>query len=504
MKKGYEGLLALLLCLSAIVPGSAHAAWLQAKSKHFIIYSEGSEGKLRDFAQKLEKFDFLLRHIARIDDTVAGSPVRVYLLNSDLQIMQLARNRNVRGFYNTSDRFAYAVLPRDGKADEFDLGAQEILFHEYSHHFMLHHFPAAYPAWYIEGFAEFFSAIKFPKDGAIEFGNIPMYRAPGLVYASPYPLKLLLARTTGKLGAMEGDRYYGTAWLLTHYFQYRPDRRAEISRYLMDIAKGVPDMKLDSYFAGGIDGLEKDLRAYMRKPLAASRLAPQSRTIAEITISPVDPAQGALIDDELRLMRKAKPEELTDILSSVRQTAAKYPGSAYALAVLAEAEAAAEQKDAALADADRAIAIDPALSRAYSTRARLLLNTANESGKGEDWGAARTAIVKANRADTEDPVPLHLYYRYNVLKGGPVPEVAIDGLYKAFQLLPQHDDYRVALSHALAGQGKYAAASRLLNPLAYSPHASESRDAALQLKAQYDAAAMAQPEPSKKSASAAP
>ena len=146
MSKGYKGLLALLLCTLAAVPGTAQAAWLQAKSKHFTIYSEGSEAKLRDFAEKLEKFDFLLRHITNIEDPEAGSPVHVYLLDSDLKIMQLARNRNVRGIYNTSDRFAYAVLPRGGKADEFDLGAQEILFHEYTHHFMLHHFPAAYPA----------------------------------------------------------------------------------------------------------------------------------------------------------------------------------------------------------------------------------------------------------------------------------------------------------------------------------------------------------------------
>ena len=53
-----------------------------------------------------------------------------------------------------------------------DLDPKSVLFHEYAHHFMLHHFPAAYPAWYVEGFAEFFSVVAFPQDGSIEYGKI--------------------------------------------------------------------------------------------------------------------------------------------------------------------------------------------------------------------------------------------------------------------------------------------------------------------------------------------
>ena len=97
---------------------------------------------------------------------------------------------------------------------------------------MLHHFPAAYPAWYVEGFAEFFSIVKFPRDGSIEFGHVPLARAPGLVMGSLYPVKNLFARNTDGLSLRDGDRYYGTAWLLTHYFQYETDRRADIARWL--------------------------------------------------------------------------------------------------------------------------------------------------------------------------------------------------------------------------------------------------------------------------------
>jgi tetratricopeptide (TPR) repeat protein len=477
------------LCLALAGAGSAQAAWWQAQTRHFTVYREGSDDKLRDFAERLEKFDFLLRTVTKVTDPEQGSPVKVYILSSETKVRDLARNRNVGGFYTTSDRSAFAVLSRGEKTSEFDYGAQEILFHEYTHHFMLHHFPAAYPAWYVEGFAEFFSIVKFPRDGSIEFGHVPLARAPGLVLGSPYPVKNLFARNTDGLSLRDGDRYYGTAWLLTHYFQYKPDRRAEIARYLKDVSDGVKDMDADSYFEGGLDGLEKDLKAYMRHRMSASRLTPKQMRIEAINVEPVDPAQGDLIEDELRLICHPRTEELPDLVDKIRATAAKYPRSAYAFALLAEAELKAEQAEAALADADRAIAIDPQSSRAYAVRAQLWMERAQESDAAADWKTALTSIVRANRADTEDPVPLALFYRYHAMRGGKMPDLGYDGLYKAYTLLPQSPEYRMNFAQATAARGDYEYAAKLLGPIAYSPHGSELREAALRLMEQFEAQA---------------
>lgn len=209
--------------------------------------------------------------------------------------------------------------------------------------------------------------------------------------------------------------------------------------------------------------------------------------LGAITVSPVDAADGALIEDELRLIHRPRTEDLPGIVASIRATAAKFPQSPHALALLAEAEWKADMHDAALVDADRAIAIDPQSSRAYAVRAEAMLERAHDSDRADDWKAALTAIVRANRADTEDPVPLALFYQYHATRGGKMPELGYDGLYKAYTLLPQNPNYRFRLAHALAIRGEYAAASILLDPIAYSPHGSGMRDAALRLKAQYDA-----------------
>lgn len=470
--------------------GTAQAAWWQAQTKHFTVYSEGRDETLRGFAERLEKFDFLLRRLTGVTSPDKGSPVKVYLLSSEAKVKELARNPNIAGYYTTSDRTAYAFLARGAKTGKFDMGAEEVLFHEYTHHFMLHHFPAAYPAWYVEGFAEFFSVVDFPKDGSIQFAKVPMGRVPGLVLGQPYPLAQLLSRTTDGLNLKDGDRYYGTAWLLTHYyFQNKNAQTAAMTRYLNDLAQGKPDVQPDSYFEGGVAGLEKALKAYMRTRLSMSVLKPQEMNIGAITVVPVDPAQAALMEDELHLIHRPQQDEIPALVASIRTTAAKYPDSAYALALLAEAQWDAEQADSALADADRAIAIDPQSSRAYAVRAEVLLARAQDSDKAEDWKAALTSIVRANRADTEDPVPLALFYRYHAMRGGKMPDIGYDGLYKAFSLLPQNPNYRFQIARAMAFRGEYEAASILLDPIAFSPHGSDMRQAAIRLKADYDAQA---------------
>lgn len=494
---------AAALAMGLCAQGSAHAAWSQAKTPHFTVYGEMSDDALRRFAEKLEKFDFLLRTVTGVMDPKAGSPVKVYLLSGMGKVQQLIRNKNAAGFYSTSERNAFAVLPRLAKTGQFDMGSEEILFHEYTHHFMLHHFPAAYPAWYVEGFAEYFSVVKFTRDGNIEYGRIPMGRAPGLVLGQPYPMTSLFARSAEGLKLAEMDRYYGTAWLLTHYMQYnKTGRRQELLKYLKDLAEGVPDMKPDSYFRDGLAGLEKDVRAYMRHDLSMSRMTPKEITIGAVAITPLSAVEGELIEEELGLITQPSSEQLTTILSSVRATAARNPDSAHALAIQAEAEWAADEKETALKTADRAIALDPKSSRAYAVRARVFLDRAHDSDKADEWKAALTSIVRANRADTEDPLPLALFYRYHALRGGKMPDLGYDGLYKAYSLLPQNANYRMTFAQAVAERKDFEAASILLNPIAYSPHGSELREAALKLKAEYDAQVAQQPKTAVKAAAA--
>ncbi|MGE4322838.1 MAG: tetratricopeptide repeat protein [Sphingobium sp.] len=487
MRMRFVALAVALLGLAA--PGTLYAEWRQAHSRNFILYSKANDRETRKLVEQLEKFDRLLRNITRISSDVAVVPLRVYLFDNAGLIRKLARSPYAAGFYSTGSRYAYAVAWRQSPASDFGITSQAILFHEYAHHFMHQYFPAAYPAWYVEGFAEFFSTVEFEEDGGVRFGLIPKFRAPTLLRMSIFPLDQLFSRTPEKLGGIQGDRYYGTAWLLTHFFHANDARQAEFHRYLGDLGAGrEPDA--DTVFSGGIRALSKDLTVYMGKRLSVWGMPAREMVIPPVTLTTLDPAHDALVETELRLLSRdgRERDEAIDI-DQVRTIVGRFPDSAYASVVLADAELAVGNIDQAHAAADRAILLDPAEStaRVEAARARIWLERAERSDSAEDWQAALNAIVRANRADLNDPVPLVLFYRYHRMKGGSMPGVGYDGLYKALEILPQNQDYRMMLAHAMASRGDYAMASRLLNSIAFSPHGSPLRDAAARLKAEYDA-----------------
>ncbi|RVT43968.1 hypothetical protein ENE74_01040 [Sphingobium algorifonticola] len=459
----------------------AHAAWNEARSRHFIVYSDGSAKQLQTFTARLEKFDFLLRKLTDTLDDEPGAPVVVYTLPNAGSVARLTGRDNLAGYYRQTQRNGYAVVGRERKDGQFDLGAEEIFFHEYAHHFMLHYFPVAYPAWYVEGFAEFYSVIKFKPDDTIEFGYPPLYRAYGLVSMQPLPVAQLFAGQTERMNAMTVDRFYGTAWLLTHMFRYKTARGDEFHKYLEETVAGK-GKDAESYFAGGFKALDKELRAYMTSRMSISRMTPREVPDFPVTVAPVEPGQAAMMMLTLRSMQPMDSDGLARLAQEIRATAAQHPQSSYAQTLLAEVEQAAGQPDAALAAADRAIALDPKNARAFGTKADILLDRAAGTDDAAKWRAALTAIVQGNKADTEDAVPLFQFYRYHQMRGGTMPQIAYDGLNKAFALVPQHSGYRFTLAMSYADRKKFAVAARLLDPIAFSPHASPARDGALRLR----------------------
>ena len=70
---------------------------------------------------------------------------------------------------------------RAAAASKTNLDPQQVLFHEYTHHFMFQHFSAAYPSWYVEGFAETAATIVMKPDGSFHLGNPPQYRSDAAV-----------------------------------------------------------------------------------------------------------------------------------------------------------------------------------------------------------------------------------------------------------------------------------------------------------------------------------
>src|SRR3954470_9318174 len=147
----------LLLVIGLFVSGAAQAEWHEARSNNFLVYSEGSEQQLRDFTAKLEKFHFILRAMHNITRSPPPNRLHVYLLrNIDAVQRSLGGAAGVAGYSIFNARGPILVGTRQsGGQNAYMIDPEPILLHEYAHHFMYGYFPATYPTWYVEGFAEF-------------------------------------------------------------------------------------------------------------------------------------------------------------------------------------------------------------------------------------------------------------------------------------------------------------------------------------------------------------
>src|SRR5690348_1173955 len=96
----------LTLCVAAVAAAagtSAHAAWYQASSKHFVIYANENPNELSDFATKLERFDQAVRYVRGMDDPPVGlgNRLTVFVLPSVDAVQRLMNgDRFIEGFYS--------------------------------------------------------------------------------------------------------------------------------------------------------------------------------------------------------------------------------------------------------------------------------------------------------------------------------------------------------------------------------------------------------------------
>ena len=113
---------------------------------------------MRNLAVRLSVFDAVLRLTHPTAPKVQPRKLEVYLVDRQRDLRRVApwNASTVVGFYKAGATATFAVA-YDGSAG---MDADEVLFHEYAHAFMLENFPAAYPAWFVEGWAEYFMTTK--------------------------------------------------------------------------------------------------------------------------------------------------------------------------------------------------------------------------------------------------------------------------------------------------------------------------------------------------------
>jgi tetratricopeptide (TPR) repeat protein len=479
---------ALLLALTTLLlPTPAHAEWREATSEHFVVVSEGPPEQLVRFSQRLEALHWLLGQATGVTAPENGARVRITIVDSvsDVHRAMGVRNSNAAGFYRPSAEGAIAVIPRD--QGEF---SSIILYHEYTHHFMLQYLRNAYPAWYVEGFAELLSTARFNREGEISFGYVAHHRSFELTDLPWTPTaRMMAARTTDDDEA--GVASYGQYWLVTHYLTFAPERQGQLMNYIRLLNSGQTHEQALSAFPGGTRQLDIDVRNYQRR----NRYAYQTVAIpADVMVQPalrvLRPGEAAIVEEVLQAERPMSAADHIPIATRVRAIAARYPDDPAVHILEGRLWRYAQRHTDAEASIDRALALAPDNVQALTLKGQIMLEgraAANGSFDSDFVNEARRYIVRANRADPDDQRPLIAFFQSFRIIDQPVSDAALNGLYAASRLVPQDSGLRMEVAIELITRRNLPVARQMLAPLALSPHRSGAQAYALKLVEWIDA-----------------
>jgi tetratricopeptide (TPR) repeat protein len=468
----------------------ASADWVEATSRHFVVYSEDSPANVRAFTEKLERFDKAVRIARKMADPDRSPAVKVVVYQvKDLAAVQRlypGNGRGVGGFYNPIVQGPYSVVPRStGQLRDYGMDADSILFHEYAHHLQLSDLNQPMPRWLADGFAEFYATAEFNKDGSVRLGKPLRSRDKQKEWGAFLPLEVMLADEA------KGDQeatIYLLGWALTHYLTFDPSRKGQLEGFLADSARGMAPLAAAQKNFGSIGKLNTDVNAHIRKAaLPVVDIQPHVFKDIAVNVRTLSPAENAILPWRMESKVGVDKDEAPKVAAGARAVAARFPNDPLVLASLAEAELDVKNYAAARSAAERLLAIQPTNVEGLIYKGRALTELGalekDAAKKEELFKQSRAAFIAANRVDKEDPEPLYYFYDSYVKQGIPASNNAKTAIHYAADLMPQDSDVRMQSVVQYMRDNKLAEARQALVPIAYSAHGGEGAKRAKEMMA---------------------
>jgi tetratricopeptide (TPR) repeat protein len=481
-----------LLAVALLGAGSpARAEWLRAESDHFVVYGR-SEKSVREYAGMLEDFDSLLRRLhGRPKDEVTPRKLPIYLVSNLGQLKRVLpkAKEGMAGVYLSSVPEVFVVAIRDGGGEMDQNKGDDTVLHEYVHHFMLQYYPSAYPAWLVEGYAEYYMTADLARTRLV-VGGFNAGRARTLTKPGAWiPMQDVLSK---RPMALKEDRdryaYYAQAWLLTHYILSDPGRRKLLSPYLNAVREGRDPVKAwQEVYGDDPASLTRKLYNYMGRPIPAIGLSRTWPVDPPMTVTRLSPNADDLILEGQRLKLGVGRDERPALLARIREAAASRPKDRFGQMVLARAETLYGDRSAGEAILDGLLAADPKDWEALVAlgESKLAASRGDPAQKAANLDQASKLFARAFKIDPDNPETLHGYADAQALK--PMTESLADIRVRAVVLAPQIGHLRLDAGRALIQIKDLNMARMILTPLATGPHGGSEVTAAQAMLKSIDA-----------------
>ena len=266
-----------LLRLAAILPFAlatqSHAAdtWVEVRSPHFTVVSDGGKGTARRVATQLEQiragFQVLMPN-ARLDP---GKPIIALAARNRESMKALLpeywadeKRGRPAGLFVSGPGKHYIALRVDGRA----VRPYGIINHEYTHLLVNLNFPWL-PVWINEGLAEFYAASKV-EEKRITIGSRHEGHLRFLQLNTPIPLEQFLVIDHSSPWYTERNRknlFYAQSWAMVHYFMMADKgiHRDKLGNYVALLSQGRDLSEVARLTFGDPDQFEDALVGYAHR-----------------------------------------------------------------------------------------------------------------------------------------------------------------------------------------------------------------------------------------------
>lgn len=242
-------LLAALLTIVLIPTGLAADKWVRIQTTHFTLVGNASDGTIRRVGENLEQFREAVTRL--LPKAKTESPVNTVVLVfrddssfTPFKPLYNGKPANVAGYFQSGSDVNYIAM-------RGDLEAPRVIYHEYFHQVAADTM-GRLPAWFNEGFAEYYSTFEiFGKDQKAIVGKPIAEHMELLRRRSLLSPEVLFSVTHGSPYYNEEGKqglFYAQSWATIHYILLsdggkRRNQMTALLRQLEDGASAAESIK---------------------------------------------------------------------------------------------------------------------------------------------------------------------------------------------------------------------------------------------------------------------
>jgi Tfp pilus assembly protein PilF len=273
-----------LIVFLAVQPGRASSReWVKVRSPHFTVITDAGETRGREVASHFENMREVFGAFMDAPNLSLPSPLQIVAFRNTKEMRRfvpLWRGKPVdmMGYFHQSGDCGVILLDLSVK------NYAQTAFHEYAHQLLNANSSVQTQPWFDEGFAEFFSTMRWEgsqaRVGGIHERDFKAVRRKGMMTTA----ELLQVRQDSADYNRNGDRrniFYGQSWLTVHYL-FDTHSLGRAFQYFSLLSQGTVDTDdaFQQSFGMSTARFDELLKEYARQKTLDTTLVTASRSAA--------------------------------------------------------------------------------------------------------------------------------------------------------------------------------------------------------------------------------